>query len=153
MLHRLMLQNALIAALAASVLAHTPALAKPVHGPPQFSESLDATSPRTWSPADNLPAYPTPKTAAPYKIQDGRSADARDAAKNAAIQPGQPTWPTNPRTLTSARPGGSVRGGTTDNDDIWVVLGVALSATALAGGAAGAARHSRLRARRVAVQS
>jgi hypothetical protein len=153
MLHRLMLQNALIAALAASVLAATPALAKPVHGPPQFSESLDATSPRTWSPADNLPAYPTPKTATPYKIQDGRSADARDAAKDAAIQPGQPTWPTNPRALTSPRPGGSVRGGTTDNDDIWVVLGAALACTALAGGAAGAARHSRLRARRVAVQS
>ena len=149
MLHRLMLQNALIAALAASVLAHTPALAKPM--PP--SDSPAATSPRTWSPRDNLPAYPTPKTATPYTIEDGRSADARDAGKDAAIQPGQPTWPTNPRALTPPRPGGSVRGGTTDNDDIWVVLGVALSATALAGGAAGAARHSRLRARRMAVQS
>ena len=51
MLHRLMLQNALIAALAASVLAHTPALAKPVHRPADRSDSPAATSPRTWSPA------------------------------------------------------------------------------------------------------
>ena len=146
MLHRLMLQNALIAALAASVLSNTPALAKPM---PQ-SASPAATSPRTWSPRDNLPAYPTPKTSKPYTIEDGRSADARDAAKDAATQPGQPTWPVNPRTLTPP-PDGSTRGGSTDNDDIWVVLGIGLACTALAGGAAGAARHSRLRARRVAV--
>lgn len=151
MLHRLMLQNALIAALAASVLAASPALAKPVPGPPNWSESLDATSPRTSSPVANLPAYPTPKTSKPYTIEDGRSADARDAAKDAAIQPGQPTWPVNPRVLTSPRIEGSTRGGSTDNDDIWVVLGVGLACTALAGGAAGAARYSRLRARRVAV--
>lgn len=152
MLHRLMLQNALIAALAASVLAAPPALAKPVHGPADRSDSPAATSPRTWSSGDNLPAYPTPKTATPYTIEDGRSADARNAAKDAAIQPGQPMWPVNPRTLTPPTEA-STRGGSTDNDDIWVVLGAGLAVTALAGGAAGAARHSRLRARRMAVQS
>ncbi len=109
MLHRLMLQNALIAALAASVLANTPAIAKPVDRPAVRSDSPAATSPR------------------PYTIEDGRSADARDAAKDAAVQPGQPTWPVNPKVLTPPRTEGSTRGGSTDNDDIWLVVGVALA--------------------------
>jgi hypothetical protein len=122
----------LTAALAASALAASPALADP-HAIDSHnrSDSPAATSTRTWSPGDDLAAYPTP-------------------AKAAAIQPGQPTWPVNPKVLTPP-PDGSVRGGSTDNDDIWVVLGLGLAGVALAGGAAGAARYARVRARRVAV--
>ena len=142
----------LAAALAASAFAASPALADP-HAIDSHnrSDSPAATTPRSWSPGQNLPAYPTPKSSKPYTLEDGRSADARDAAKDAVIQPGQPTWPANPKVLTPPRAEGSTRGGSTDNDDIWVVVGIALAATALAGGAAAAARFSRLRARRVAV--
>jgi hypothetical protein len=137
----------LAAALAASALAASPALAEPID---PSNERLDYPAP-AGAPGDSLPAYPTPKSSKPYTIEDGRSADARDAAKDAAVQPGQPTWPVNPKVLTPPRPDGSTRGGSTDNDDIWLVVGIGLAATALAGGAAGAARYSRLRARRVAV--
>lgn len=142
----------LAAALAASALAASPALADP-HAIDSHnrSDSPAATSTKPLSPGDSLPAYPTPKSSKPHTIEDGRSADARDAGKDATVQPGQPTWPANPKVLTPPRPDGSTRGGSTDNDDIWLVLGIGLAATALAGGAAGAARYSRVRARRVAV--
>jgi hypothetical protein len=137
----------LTAALAASALAASPALADP-HAIDSHnrSDSPAATSTRNWSPGDDLTDEPVQD----FTLKDGRSADTRDAAKDAAIQPGQPTWPLNPKVLTPPRAEGSTRGGTTDNDDIWLVVGIGLACTALAGGAAGAARYSRVRARRVA---
>lgn len=141
----------LTAALAASTLAASPALADPhaIDSSNNGSGTAQATSTRTWSPGDNLPAYPTPE-ASKYTIEDGRSADTRAAAKEAEIQPGQPTWPVNPRTLPgpAERAQGSTRGGATDNDDIWLVLGIGLAGAALAGAGAGAARYVRVRAPR-----
>lgn len=133
---------ALSAALAASALAASPALAKPVHVP------ADAAS-RGWSPAQELPAYPQPEPENVYKIGDGRSPDTKDAAKDAAVQPGQPTWPADPKVLTGPRPRpAAVDSG--DADGIWLVIGIGLAGATLAG-AAGAGRYARVRARRVAV--
>lgn len=119
----------LTAALVASTLAASPALAEPTHLP--------------------FPAYPTPEPSKAYTIDDGRSADTRDAAKDAAVQPGQPTWPLHPKVLTPPK-AHAEQSATSDDDGIWLVVGLGLSAAALAGGA-GAARYARVRARRVAV--
>ena len=126
----------LAAALAASAIAASPALAEPID-PSNERFDYPATSTRTWSPGDDLSAYPTPAK----------------PAKEPAVQPGQPTWPLNPKVLTppKAPAEASTRGGSTDNDDIWLVAGVGLAGAALAGAAAGAARYVRVRARRVAV--
>ena len=148
---RITLKHTLIAALAASVLGATPALAEPIDPSNHRFDGSGAWSPGQELPAYPQPAYPVPDPAKKYTIEDGRSADTRDAAKDAAIQPGQPTWPLNPKVLTPPRTEGSTRGGATDNDDIWLVLGIGLAGAALAGGAAGAARYTRVRARRVAV--
>ena len=139
-------KRALIAALAASALVAGPALADPVD--PSVFKS-DSPSTRTWSPGDNLPAYPTPEASKPYKIKDGRSPDTLDAAKGAAIQPGQPTWPVNPQVLTPPREP-AAPSASSDDDGIWLIVGIGLAGLALAGGA-GAARYTRVRARRVAV--
>jgi hypothetical protein len=152
---RTILQTSLAAALAASALAASPALAEPFdpsNGRFDNWTPDQPTTTRTWSPGDDLRPYHLRKESSKaFTIKDGRSPDTRDAAKDAAIQPGQPTWPVNPKVLTPPRPEGSTRGGSTDNDDIWLVVGLGLAGAALAGGAAGAARYSRVRARRVAV--
>jgi hypothetical protein len=146
---RITLKSALTAALVASALGATPALAKPVDVAPSRAAAM-AESTRTWSPGDNLPAYPTPEPSKVYKIDDGRSPDTMDAAKDAAIQPGQPTWPANPQVLTPPKAPAEQSASSNDDDGIWLVLGIGLAGAALAGGA-GAARYARVRARRVAV--
>lgn len=144
---RTILHTALAAALAASALAATPALAEPFDPSTSRSDSPSRTSSLT----DQVPFHLRGASEA-FTIKDGRSPDTRDAAKDAAVQPGQPTWPLHPKVLTPPRTDdGSVRGGSTDNDDIWLVVGLGLAGAALAGGAAGAARYTRVRARRVAV--
>lgn len=125
----------LTVALAASAVAASPALADPhAIDSSNRSDSPSGTSTRTWSPGDNLPAYPTPD-------------------KASTVQPGQPTWPLNPKVLKPppAPAEASTRGGTTDNDDIWLVGGIGLAGAALAAAGAGTARYMRVRARRVAV--
>lgn len=125
-------KRALIAALAASAVVASPAFADPVDPSVFRSDSPAGTSTRTWSPGDNLPAYPTP-----------------EPPKDAAVQPGQPTWPLHPKVLTPPKAHAETSA-PSDDDGIWLVVGLGLSAAALAGGA-GAARYARVRARRVAV--
>jgi hypothetical protein len=150
---RAILHTTLTAALAASALAASPALAEPFdpsNGRFDNWTPDQPTTTRTWSPGDDLRPYHLRESSKAFTIKDGRSPDTREAAKDAAIQPGQPTWPVNPKVLTPPRSEGSTRGGSTDNDDIWLVIGIGVAGAALAGGAAGAARYSRVRARRVA---
>ena len=137
MTRRSTLQHTLTAAVAASALATAPALAKPADYPYESSTSSLAgtTSPQ----------------------QDLRSPDARDAAQpkaaESSVAPGTPTWPVQPEPLTRpVPPAESATGNGGGDDSIWLVLGLGLGgAGLLAGGAAGLARHSRVRARRVAV--
>jgi hypothetical protein len=136
MTHRTALKHTLAAAVAASALAASPALAKPIDYAPADSGHRSA------SPTGSLAGTVEKPT------QDLRGERAQDAAR-AHIQAGQPTWPANPQPLpapvTPAKASGD-----NDGDGIWVVLGLA-GTVLVAGGAAGVARHVRVRARRVAV--
>ena len=151
---RTTLQHTLVATLAASTLAASPALAKPadvverLDGP---TSSLAGTS----SPRQDLrgeharDAARAPGTSSPR--QDLRGEHARDAATAAGerLAPGQPTRPL--QSEPGAMPTKVVPSPETGSDDgVWLVLGIGLAATGIAGGAAGVARHHRLRARRVA---
>jgi hypothetical protein len=66
------------------------------------------------------------------------------------IQPGQPTWPVNPRPLT--KPASAVPADDGGSDDsVWLLLGAGFVTVGIVGGsAAGIARRHRVRARRVA---
>jgi hypothetical protein len=134
MSRRITLQHTLVAALAASIVAASPALAKPTDRVDRFD-----------SPTSSLAGTSSPG-------QDLRGEHARDAARAAEmeVQPGQPTWPTNPEPVV--KPAKAVPALETGTDhDVWLVVGVGLAATGIVGaGAAGAARRNRLRARRVA---
>ena len=126
---RTTLQHSLVAALATSALVASPALA----------EQTDRVN-RYSSPTSSLAGTVSPQ-------QDLRGEHARDAARAAEpqVEPRQPTRPIHP--VSAAKP--VIETG--NDDDIWLVLGIGLAATGVvAGSAAGAARHYRVRARRVA---
>jgi hypothetical protein len=128
---RTILQHTLVAALAASALASSAAVAMP-------SDRIDRY--------DTVP--PAPK-------QDSRGERAKDPSLNAVpeFKPSQPTWPTHPApaeplTKSTTPAAATDRGGV---DSIWLVLGVGFAASGIvAGSAAGVVRHHRVRARRVA---
>jgi hypothetical protein len=146
LMRRTNLKYTLTAALAASALAATPALAKPIDGPIDGSNRYESQTGSLAGTTDK-----TPK-------QDFRGERAKDSAFQVAqeekLQPGQPVFPTYhdplpPRSLNASAPA--------TNDDgsdvgVWllVLTGVA-GAGLVGGGAAGIARRTRLRARRVAV--
>ena len=140
MTRRKTLKYSLTAALAASTLAASPALARPI-------DSVDRSEDQTSSLAGT--------TSSTY--QDLRGERAQEAAWQAAhpqpkFQPGQPTWAINPQPLPKPEPATptTANGGGGD-DDIWLALGIGLAGVGLAAGGAGLARHSRVRSRRVAV--
>jgi hypothetical protein len=129
---RITLKHALVAALAASTLAASPALAKP-------TDSI-----RYEGRTSSLAGTTTPK-------QDLRGEYARDAARaaetNTPFQVGQPTWPVEP--APAAKPVKAVKSAPPLKDDggdndVWLVLGIGLAATGIvAGSAAGVARRTR----------
>lgn len=129
------LPRTLIATAAASAIAATPALAKPADVVPR-----SVTDARTSS----LAGTPSPR-------QDLRMPDQQAPAPE--VQAGQPTWPANAEPLTKpvvAAEAPTDGGG--GSESIWLVLGIGLgSAGVVAGSAAGLARRSKVRARRVAV--
>ena len=130
---RITLQHTLAAALAASIVAASPALAKPTDRVDRFD-----------SPTSSLAGTTSPG-------QDLRGEHARDAARAAEmqVQPGQPTWPTDPVPVVKPAPAAPAAESGND-DDVWLVLGIGLAATGIVAGAGGVARRYRVRARRVA---
>ena len=148
MKRRTTLKYTLTAALATSVLAASPALAKPVDEP-----SNRADSP-TGSLAGTTSYTPGSETPVGQDLRNEFSKDAAiQAAKDEKLMPGQPVFPSYhdplpPRSLNASTPANA-------NDDggdvgIWLlVLSGVAGAGLVGGGAAGIARHSRLRARRV----
>ena len=153
---RTTLQHTLAAALAAGIVAATPALAAPTDRVDRFDSPTSSLA-GTVSPRQDLrgelarDAARAAETIAPR--QDLRGEHARDAARAAETQfmPGQPTWATHPAPVAkAAKPVPAPVTGSGD-DDIWLVVGIGLAATGIvAAGAAGAGRRHRLRARRVA---
>jgi hypothetical protein len=131
---RITLKHTLVAALATSILAASPALAKPTD------------SVRYEAQTSILAGTASPK-------QDLRGEYARDAARAAEtdtpFQVGQPTWPIHPApAVAPAKPKSIPAANTDGGDDLWLVLGIGLAASGIvAGSAAGVVR----RTRRVAV--
>jgi len=151
---RTTLQHTLVAALATSTLAASPALAKPadvvdrLDGP--TSSLAGTTSPRQDLRGEQAKdAARAAGTTSPR--QDLRGEHAKDTARATGEQfaAGQPTRPVQSEPV--AMPTKAVPAPETGSDDgVWLVLGIGLAATGIAGGAAGVARHYRIRARRVA---
>jgi hypothetical protein len=142
---RTTLQHTLVAGLAASVLAASPALARPIDRVDRFESPTSSLS-GTVTPRQDLRGEHAQDAArAAAQPQDLRGEHARDAARLAQ-------QPTNIRPESVAKPAKFVpapENGT--DDDIWLVLGIALGATGLvAGSAAAVTRRSRLRAGRAA---
>ena len=144
MIRRSPLKYTLAATLAAGAVAATPALAMPIDAPLNRVDS--PTSSLAGTTEENL------------KKQDLRGEFAKDtavqAAKDSQLAPGQPVFPTYhdplpPRSVNASAPA--------TNDDgsdigVWLLVLSGLAGAGLVGGgAAGIARHTRLRARRVAV--
>jgi hypothetical protein len=144
MIRRTSLKYTLAATLAAGAVAASPAMAEPI----------DTSVNRADSPTGSLAGT----TEEMFKTQDLRGEFAKDtafqAAKDAKLMPGQPVFPTYhdplpPRSVNASAPA--------TNDDgsdvgVWLLVLSGLAGAGLVGGgAAGIARHTRLRARRVAV--
>ena len=132
MRHTITIKHALGVALAASAVAATPALARPV-------DPID----RQVDPVD--PAAGTVYGSIAY--DDWRGEQARDAvpAGEHPRSPGHPSQvtPKPAPTVTAAKPDDG-------DDDVWLILGIALAATGVAAGSgAVVARRYRLRASRV----
>ncbi|MGH2968937.1 MAG: hypothetical protein ACRDK0_07720, partial [Solirubrobacteraceae bacterium] len=107
MTRRSTMQHTLAATLAASVLAASPALAKPADA---VHRSGDVRT-------SSLAGTSTPR-------QDLRMPDTQDAARP-QVQPGQPTWPANPEPLTRpATPAQAPADG--GGESIWLLLGIGL---------------------------
>lgn len=129
------LHRTLTAALAASAIAATPALAKPADVVPRSADARTSSLAGTTSPR-----------------QDLRMPDRQSPARP-EIQSGQATGPATPEPLTKpvvAAEAPTDGGG--GGESVWLVLGIGLAgAGVVAGSAAGIARRSKLRASRVAV--
>jgi hypothetical protein len=141
MTQRSTLKHTLAAALAASALVAGPAVAKPMdNGPAASGNRSEMQTGSLAGTTDQTPA------------QDLRGEHARDAAR-AQIAPGQPTWPADPTPLLApAAPAKASSSGGGSDDTVWLVLGIGLAGAGIvAGSAAGVARRSKVRARRVAV--
>ena len=179
MKRRTTLKYTLTAALAASVLAASPALAEPMDEPSNRADSPTGSlagttsyTPGSETPVGQdlrnefskdaavqaakaeklMPGQPASETPVGQDLRNEFSKDAAvQAAKAEKLMPGQPVFPTYheplpPRTVNVSAPAG------TDDSDvgIWLLLLSGLAGAGIAGGgAAGLARHSRLRARRV----
>jgi len=139
-------QNTLIATAAAGALITAPALARPAGDPASGPtttprQDLRGADARGDGPRQYAPSAPTwgshPETLPKVAV------------------PGQPTWPVDPKPLPRAAVPAEVPasdGNGDGGDGVWLILGLGVGGAALiAGGAAGLARHSRVRARRVAV--
>jgi hypothetical protein len=132
---RTILQHALVAAVASAAVAAPAAVAKPTDRVDRY---------------DNV----TPR---PYHYTDLRGEHAMDAARAAEQEhflPGQPTWPTHPAPLPKpvVKPASSAPSSDGGIDEVWLIVGLGFAAAGIVGGsAAGLARRSRVRARRVAV--
>jgi hypothetical protein len=142
-MHRSTLKYALTAVLATGAIATSPALAMPIDEPINRGDS----------PTGSL-AGTTEKN---LKKQDLRGELAKDRYFQAAtpdkVQPGQPVFPSYVPALPKPKPVPASAPVTDDGDDvgIWLVVLSGQAGAGLAGGgAAGIARRSRLRARRVA---
>ena len=159
MMRRTALKYTLTAALATSVLAASPALAKPIDGPIDGSSRYESAqaSPTSHTRDATRTGSLAGTTEEMFKKQDLRNEHSKDtavqAAKDEKLMPGQPVFPSYheplpPRTVNVSTPA--------TNDDgsdvgIWLLLLSGLAGAGIAGGgAAGLVRHSRLRARRVA---
>jgi hypothetical protein len=136
MSRRTTLKYTLVAVAAGTVVAASPAVAKPVN-----TDRVDRFG-------------PVAQRSFPY--QDYRGERALEAAQNAErdkFLPGQPTWPTHPAPVPTpaVQPASPVPASDNGIDDVWLIVGVGLAAAGIVGGsAAGVARRSRVRARRVA---
>ena len=129
---RTILQHTLVAALAVSALAASPALGRPIDPAHPYDSRTSSLAGTASEPR-----------------QDLRGEGAKGAGPP-AFQPGQPTWPINPEPVSKpAAPAPATDGG--GDGSVWLVLGIGLAATGVAAGTAGVARRSRVRARRVAV--
>jgi hypothetical protein len=142
-MHRSTLKYALTAVLATGAIATSPALAMPIDEPINRGDS----------PTGSL-AGTTEKN---LKKQDLRGELAKDRYFQAAtpdkVQPGQPVFPSYVPALPKPKPVPASAPVTDDGDDvgIWLLVLSGLAGAGLTGGgAAGIARRSRLRARRVA---
>jgi hypothetical protein len=136
------LQYTLTAAVVAGALAVSPAFAVPI----DRVDRLDSVAPVTSPHQDLRGEHAQDAARQQAERQDLRGEHAKDAARTAPlVNPGPPTWPTNPQPIRSAElPAGD------GDDSIWLVLGIGLAGAGIgAAGAAGLARHSRVRARRV----
>ena len=118
-------QNTLVAAMAVCAVAAAPAFSKPM--------PKDA---RAESPTSSLAGTTS-------KRQDLRGERAQDAARHAPF--GHPTWHLRPEPASVAPDPVPAKDG--GGDEAWLLLGIGLAS---AGTAGGAARHYRVRARRVA---
>jgi hypothetical protein len=146
--HTTTIKHTLAAALAASALAASPALARPV-------DHVDRVDPAAGSVFGSIgvdrqvdradPAAGTVSGSILY--DDWRGGQARDAAPAAE----HPRGPGHPSQVTP-KPAPIVTAVKPDDgdDDVWLILGIALAATGVAAGSgAVVARRYRLRARRV----
>ncbi len=153
---RTTLQHTLAAALAAGIVAATPALAAPTDRVDRYDSPTSSLA-GTITPRQDLRGEHARDAARAAEMtlprQDLRGEHARDAARAAETQimPGQPTWPTHPEPVVKAAKPAPAPATASGDDDIWLVLGIGLAATGIvAAGAAGAGRRYRVRARRVA---
>jgi hypothetical protein len=132
---RITLQHALAAGLAASVLAAAPAAAHQVDRVDRYD-----------SPTSSLAGTVTPH-------QDLRGEMALDAARAAEGTAHVYVPPQQPATMRAVRPPAAVKAvsapKTTGDDDVWLILGIALGTTGIvAGSSVAVTRRARLRARR-----
>ena len=115
-------------AIAAVLVAASPAVAAPVDAPVDRTDRFQLETP--------LPKH------------DLNGPPARDALWRTVL-PGPPTWPVDPEPLTGSADATPVAD---DGTSGWLLAGIGLAGAGIAaGGAAGVARRYRIRARRVAV--
>jgi len=127
------LKHTLVAALAASALVASPALARQV----DRADRYDA-------PTSSLAGTTTPH----QDLRGERALDAANAAEKHFL-PNQPTWPTHPAPVP--KPVKAVPASTSGNDDgdLWLALGIGLAGAGIVGGSAVAVtRRQRVRTRR-----
>jgi hypothetical protein len=127
------LKHTLVAALAASALVASPALARQV----DRADRYDA-------PTSSLAGTTTPH-------QDLRGERALDAAYAAEHQflPNQPTWPTHPAPVPKPVKVVPATTSGSDDSDLWLALGIGLAGAGIVGGSAVAVtRRQRVRTRR-----
>lgn len=138
-MHRITLQHTLVAALAASVLAATPALARPADRIDRFDSPTSSLA-GTVEKQDLRGEHARDAARAAELPQDLRGEHARDAARGVTIGSPSRVQPAPVSTPAKAAPSPQPA----SDDDIWLVLGIALGASGVvAGSAVAVTRRSR----------